>query len=102
MELALLGRVALLDFRAAVFKRSFRVGFGRACCSAAAVASRASAEEYDNIVGQGRFAYNVFLGNCADDRAYFKTLRNVAGVVYLRNVYFTTLFIFDYISECSV
>ena len=86
LDLALGGRVALLDFRAADLDGLLRVGFGRTRCPAAAVASGGSAEQDDDVAGPRLFAHHVFLRRRADDRADFHALRHIAGVVKLRHL----------------
>ena len=86
LKLSFLGRITLLYLSAAAFEGLFGVRLGGACCAAAAVTSCASAEENDNIARLGNFSYNIFNGSSAYNSAYFQSLCNVAGVIYLGNM----------------
>ena len=83
LQLALLGRVALLHLGAAGVERRERVRLGGARGTAAAVAPRAPAEQDHRVAGQRLLASDVFRRDRRDDRADLQMLGRVAGVVEL-------------------
>ncbi len=83
LQFALFGRVALLHFRTALLQGRKLVGFGRACCTAAAVTACSAAQKHDDVAGGGDFAAHVLCGSRADYRADFQTLGNIAVVIKL-------------------
>ena len=83
LELALDRRVALLHLGPAAFERLERVRFRRTGRAAAAVAPRAPAEQDHNVARHGALAHNMRGWRRADNRADFKALGRVAGMIDL-------------------
>ena len=85
LDFALGGGVAFLDF-GGVFEGGVGVFLGRAGGTADAVASGAAADEQDHIAGGGCAAEDVGTRGGGDDRADFKALGDVAGVIDFRDL----------------
>ena len=85
-ELAFLGSVALLNFRAALLDRFHVVLFRRAGGSADAVATRTAAQEQYGVARCGRFAAYVLRFHCSHDRAYLQSFGHIIGVVDLTHM----------------
>ena len=81
LELALGGRIALLDLRAAGLNGGGIVRFGGTGCAATAVAARATAEQDDHVARLGALAADIFLRGGADDSADLHALRSVTIVI---------------------
>ena len=83
LDLALLGRVALLYLGTAVLKRFQVVLFGAARGAANAVAAGAAAQQHHHVARSRRFAANVVSRRGRHHSADFHALGNVARVVQL-------------------
>ena len=86
LKLALGGRVALLHLRAADLDGLLRMSLRGAGRAADAVAARRAAEQNDHVARGGLHAHDVRLRGRADDSADLQALRNVAGIVELRDL----------------
>ncbi len=83
LDLALLGRVALLHLCAAGGQRLGGMALGRTGGTAAAVPSGGAAQQDYHIAGSGNFPYHSVSGSSAHDSAHFHALGYIAGVIYL-------------------
>ena len=83
LDLALLGRVALLDLCAAGLERGLGVLFGRTGGAAAAVAAGLAAEQDDHVAGFGHFADDVFDRGRADHCTDLHALGDITRVIDL-------------------
>ena len=83
LDLALLGRVALLHFSAAGLERSFGVLFGGTGGAAAAVAAGLAAEQDDHVAGFGHLADDILQRGRADHRADLHALGDITRVIDL-------------------
>ncbi len=83
LELALHGRVALLDLGAVLLDGLDVVGLGGAGGAADAVAAGAPAEKHDDVAGGRALATHVGGGGSRHDSADLHALGHVAGVVEL-------------------
>jgi len=83
LDLALFGRVALLDLARHGGEGLHIVALRRTGRAADAVAARAAAEQDNDVTRGGTLAHNVLGGRRGDDRAALKAFGNVALVVEL-------------------
>ena len=81
LQLALLGRVALLNFCTASLEGSLGVLLGRTGCTAAAIAAGLTAEQDDDIARLGYFTDDVLNRSRADNCADLHALCNIARMV---------------------
>ena len=86
LKLALRRRISLLHLGARRCQRSLRVYLRRAGRAAAAVASRAAADQDDDVARLRRLAHDVRLRHSADDGADLHALRHVAFMVELMHL----------------
>ena len=77
LQLALGQRIAFLYLGAAFFNGFFMVRLGRACRAAAAVASRASADEHDKVPLHRTFTNHLLCRSGSDDSCLLYTSRCV-------------------------
>ena len=83
LDLALLGRVALLHLGAAMFQRLQVVLLGAARGAADAVTAGATAQQHHHVASLGRFAAHVVGRRCGHNGADLHALGHVAGVIQL-------------------
>ena len=86
LELALDGRVALLDLRAVLLEGLDVVGLGGAGGAADAVAAGAAAQKHDLVAGRRALAAHVGGRGGAHDGADLHALGHVAGVIELADL----------------
>ena len=86
LDLALLGRVALLHLGGHGRKRFQVVALGRAGRTTDAVTARAAAQQDDHIAGRGALAADVVCRSGRHHGAAFQTLGDVALVIDLRHM----------------
>ena len=83
LNLALLRRIALLDFRAAGLEGFLGVLLGGAGCTAAAVAAGLAAEQDNDVARLGYLADDVLQRSCADNSANLHALCDITRMVNL-------------------